>query len=158
MRPVNEFLRDPNNANFLKTFANKLHMLRLLNELAAGGPKAALKIFAEKQAEDFIEQIFENSAPAFGKALGWFAWAKTGMELTKKFVYDPAVEQLNIGLYCDCRKNGLEPEDAFACIRSYGNVRLAALEEFKKESSPLRGPTRGGDGGFWHVSGVPLLT
>jgi len=133
--PVNDLLRDPNNATFLKGFANKLLALRVYNEILDGDAKAARKLLVEKAGDVVIEKVVERTSPALGRALGWFGWVKTGLELTKKFVYDPAIQDFNLNLYADCREKGAEPADAAICIRSYGDIRLAALEEFKKEYS-----------------------
>lgn len=133
--PVNDLLRDPNNATFLSGFANKLLAMRVYNEVLDGNAQAARKLLVEKASDVAIEKLVARTVPALGRALGWFSWVKTGLELSKKFVYDPAIQDFNLNLYADCRAKGAEPEDAAACIRSYGDIRLAALEQFKKDYS-----------------------
>lgn len=109
--------------DFFSQYGNALLIVRIGNDLQAANDWDALKKVFEKPGEEAIKKI----SPDFAKAFGWFGWVKSGMELLKKFAYDPGVTQIALDSYATRRKEGAGPEDASVHI-PWGPMRTLALE------------------------------
>lgn len=123
-----ELLNKPELNDFFSQYGNALLMVRIGNDLQAANDWDGLKKVFEKIGEEAIKKI----SPDFAKAFGWFGWVKSGMELVKKFVYDPGVTQIALDSYATRRWEGADPEDASVNI-PWGPMRTLALEQFLKQ-------------------------
>src|SRR5579871_4543380 len=84
-------------------------------------------------AEEIGAAALDALAPGVSRVVGWIGWVKTGMQLFKTWVFDPAIEHMNVESYIKARA-ALDPPDSFAAsIRAYGQMRLAALARFRAE-------------------------
>jgi len=119
---------ESSHADLLTKYADALLVVRISNDIAETRDWEALKKLAEK-LEDAPMKKF---CPNLYSALSWFGWAKTGMELLKDLVIDPALEQEAIDIYANNRK-ALDPADAYANSRVYGLVRLRNIDRFRKQ-------------------------
>ncbi len=115
-------------ADLLSKYSDALLVVRISNDLAETRDWEALKKLAEKLEDAPLKKL----CPNLHNALGWIGWVKSGMELLKDLVIDPALEQQAIDIYVNNRK-ALDPGDAYANSRVYGLVRLRNIERFRKQ-------------------------
>jgi hypothetical protein len=69
----------------------------------------------------------------FQSMLNGFAWAKTGMELFKTFVFDPYFMSYAIDTYSQNRDAGLGRGLSMANIRAWGNIQQQLLAKFREQ-------------------------
>lgn len=119
---------ESSHAEFLSKYSDALLVVRISNDLAETRDWEALKKLAEKLEDAPLKAL----CPNLHNALGWIGWVKSGMELLKDLVIDPALEQQAIDIYANNRK-ALEPPDAYANSRVYGLMRLRNIERFRKQ-------------------------
>ncbi len=124
-----ELLGESKYTKFFERYGNALLVIRVANDFASAKGDEAFK----KVAEETTKKLMEKLAPNFMKAVSWFSWAKTGMELFKAFVFDPALEGMNLDYYTRARRAGRPPEEAFVYIRAFGHMRDMALGRFRAE-------------------------
>jgi hypothetical protein len=128
-----ELLDKPGLNDFFEQYGNALLLVRIGNDLQGANDWDALKKVFEKLGDVGIKKLasLDPSIASFASAFGWFGWAKTGMELVKKFAYDPGVTSLALQMYSARRQEGAEPSDAVVNI-PFGPMRALAQEEFFK--------------------------
>lgn len=123
-----ELLDSSRGAAFLSRYSDALLVVRLSNDLAETRDLEAFKKVVEKLEDVAMEQLF----PDLKKVLGVIGWAKTGMELLKDLVVEPAVLDLVMDVYANNRRT-LAPEEALGNLRAFGLVRTKVLEQFRKQ-------------------------
>ncbi len=114
--------------DFFGKYSDALFAVDVLNKVANAEDFAALEsitIFASGKAIDKI-------MPNLGSVLSWASWAKTGMEVLRDFVINPALLDYAVDSYCNNRKV-FEPGDALVNIYSWGNIEQQLLGEFRKQ-------------------------
>ena len=131
-----ELLDKPGLNAFFEQYGDALLMVRIGNDLQSANDQEAMKKVFEKLGDVAIKKLakLDPSIAAFSAAFGWFSFAKTGMELVKKFVYDPGVTSLAVQMYGARREEGNSPEDSAFNI-PFGPMRALAQEEFFKTYS-----------------------
>jgi hypothetical protein len=124
-----ELLGESKLTKFFSRYGDALLVIRISGDFANNqGDQAVLKLM-EEGTKKFMEKFFPNTM----KAVSWYSWAKTGMELFKAFVFDPALEGMNLDIYTKARRAGDPPEQAFTFIRAFGHMRSMALARLRAE-------------------------
>jgi hypothetical protein len=97
-----------------------------------------LKSKIKSEAQKAIWKQVANRLPVhLVKGLDAFSWAKTGMELFKDFVVDPALLDYGLDFYSHNRKeNGLDPEDAIINTPALGTAGIELRKSFMKQLGP----------------------
>jgi hypothetical protein len=127
-KPALETLRSEH-AEFYGTFGDVLVAIDAMGKFAeAKDWETAEAIMLAVEGK-----MLEKYMPRLNAYLGWFAWAKTGMELFKTFVFDPALMSSAVETYSKNRDAGFEPADAVINIRAWGNVEQQLLGKFREE-------------------------
>ena len=127
-KPVLETMREEH-ADFYGSFGDVLVAIDVTGKFAdAKDWDAAEAIILAVEGK-----ILEKWMPRLTSYLGWFAWAKTGMELFKTFVFDPVLMSSAVETYSKNRDAGFEPADAVINIRAWGNVEQQLLGKFREE-------------------------
>lgn len=86
------------------------------------------KLFADK---------FKGVSPNAASVLNWAGKARVLMQLLIDFVINPALVDNEIDQYIARREILLDPDDAVAGIRSWGNIKQQLLGEFRKQYGDL---------------------
>jgi hypothetical protein len=124
-----ELFGDSKFTKFFSRYGDALLVIRVAGDFANVKGDEGVK----KLLEEGTKKVMEKLAPNLMKVVGWMSWAKTGMELVKTFVYDPAVEGMNLERYATARRAGDNPRDAMGSTIAFGHMRLMALERFRQE-------------------------
>lgn len=126
---IDKFLSDDHRfKKFLGDYADALVAVGVMNNLANAEDYAALETISLFATGKAMGKYF----PSMSKALGWFSWAKTGMQVFKDFVFDPYLIRTQINQYSN-RRRALEPKDAIVNVRAIGNIKPQMLAEYRKQ-------------------------
>ena len=87
--------------------------------------------------DKLFSELFENVFPNAASALNWAGKARALMQLLIDFVINPALLDNEISQYIARREILLDPDDAVAGIRSWGNIKQQLLGEFRKQYGDL---------------------
>ncbi len=87
--------------------------------------------------DKLFSELFENVFPNAASALNWAGKARAMMQLLIDFVINPAILDNETDQYIARREIPLDPDDAVAGIRSWGNVKQQLLGEFRKQYGDL---------------------
>ncbi len=87
----------------------------------------------DKLLSDMFKGVFPNAA----SVLNWAGKARALMQLLIDFVINPALIDNEINQYIARREIPLDPDDAVAGIRSWGNIKQQLLGEFRKQYGDL---------------------
>ncbi|NBB76396.1 MAG: hypothetical protein GVY02_03365 [Bacteroidetes bacterium] len=121
--------------DFYGTFGDALVAIDALDKVANAQDWQAAEaviLAAEGKMIDFLVKRGLVSA-GFQSMLNGFAWAKTGMELFKTFVFDPYFMSYAIDTYSQNRDAGLGRGLSMANIRAWGNVKQQLLAKFREQ-------------------------
>lgn len=127
-----ELLGESRFTKFFSRYGDALLVIRVASDFANVKGEEGVK----KLLEEGMKKVMEKLAPNLMRVVGWMSWAKTGMELIKAFVYDPAVEGMNLDRYAKARRAGDNPQEAMGSTIAFGHMRLMALERFRAEHGP----------------------
>lgn len=94
----------------------------------------AIVLFVE---DKLLSEMFGNIFPNAASALNWAGKARALMQLLIDFVINPAILDNEISQYIARREIPLDPDDAVAGIRSWGNIKQQLLGEFRKQYGDL---------------------
>jgi len=124
-----ELLGNSKYKTFFDRYGNALLVIRVANDFAnAKGPEAVKKVL-----EHGVKKVMEKFAPNLMKVSNLMSWAKTGMDLFRAFVYDPAVEGMNLDRYTQARRAGNSPEEAYdVYLIALGHMRLMAIARMRE--------------------------
>jgi hypothetical protein len=95
--------------------------------------EAIVLLVEDKLFSELFEHVFPNAA----SALNWAGKAKAMMQLLIDFVINPALLDNEIQQYIARREIPIDPDDAVAGIRSWGNIKQQLLGEFRKQYGDL---------------------
>jgi hypothetical protein len=128
-----KLLNNPELDGFFKKYANALLAVRAGLEIANANDLAAAKLVFQAVGN----KVLEHLAPNFSKAFRVYGWVKTGMELMKTFVVDPARDQRALDEYFAARKafgknSEGAAEDAWATVHDIGHILDAGTQKFKE--------------------------
>jgi len=110
---------------------NVLTMVRDAKDIEAF--EAIVLIIKDKLLSERFGNLFPNAA----SALNWAGKARAMMQLLIDFVINPALLDNEISQYNARREIPLDPDDAVAGIRSWGNIKQQLLGEFRKQYGDL---------------------
>ena len=94
----------------------------------------AIVLFIE---DKLLKDRFVKLLPNAASALNWAGKARAMMQLLIDFVINPALLDNETDQYIARREIPLDPDDAVAGIRSWGNIKQQLLGEFRKQYGDL---------------------
>ncbi len=95
--------------------------------------ESVVLMIEDKLLSDRFKDIFPNAS----SALNWAGKARAAMQLLIDFVINPALLDNEVNQYIARREILLDPDDAVAGIRSWGNIKQQLLGEFRKQYGDL---------------------
>jgi hypothetical protein len=128
-KPIEELLGDSKYTKLFSRYSDALLVIRVFSDFANYQGDEGVK----KLMEEGMKKVMEKFFPNLMRTVSFFSWAKTGMELFKTFVFDPAVEGMNLDRYTKARRRGDTPGEAMTATIAFGHTRLMALTRMRAE-------------------------